>query len=155
MFWARTQNQLITGSLGFVTDMLSTYRTVEGSLMNAAGLTVIRWILRFQYRAVAVDDTINRLALGIVVAPIDDAPPTNAVTSSSNERDWVLWDNIAYVQERQEGTPTQNLMYSETYDIRSARKLDAPGRTPYFLVEAQASDTMDFSWSSSLLVKLP
>ena len=155
MFWARTQNQTITGSLGFATDMMSSWRGDAGVLLNVAGLTVIRWMVTLQFRAVAVDDTIVELITGILVAPIDDPPAVNSVSQSKNDRDFVMWWNPSYVQERQEGTPTQNLMYRQEFDIRSARKLDAPGRTPYFICESQNSDTQDYSWSSQILCKMP
>ena len=143
-----------TGSLGDVRDTFDSYRTNMGINMNPPGLTVIRWILDFGYRAVAVDDTIVRNVIGIVVAPIDDAPPANSLTSEF-QRDWVLWSHQCFVQERQEGTPTHKLMQHQHWDIRSARKLEDPERTPYLVIESQDSDTQDFCASISMLVKLP
>ena len=154
MFWVRKIGTTSTGSLGTVQDQFSSFRANMGILMNPPGLTVIRWILDFNFRAVAVDDTIVRNLIGIVVAPIDDQPPANALTSEF-QRDWVLWSHQAYVQERQEGTPTHKLMHRRSWDIRTARKLEDPERTPYVLVESQDSDTQDYSFSMSMLVKLP
>ncbi len=152
--WIRKFAILETGSLGVVNDMMSSYRANMGILMNPPGMTAIRWIINFDYRAVAVDDTIVRNLIGIVVGPIDDAPPANAL-SSERQRDWVLWSEQCYVQERQEGTPTQNLLNHRRWDIRSARKLGDPERTPYILIESQASDTQDYCLSFSVLMKLP
>jgi len=154
MFWIRRKRGVDTGSLGNVNDLLSEFRTNMGTLMNPPGLTIIRWILSVVYRSVAVDDTFNNMLLGLVVAPIDDAPPANAL-SNEFQRDWVLWDRRSWVQERQEGTPTHKLTQLKEYDIRSARKLDDPERTAYFIWEAQDSDTMDVVATQSLLVKLP
>ena len=154
MFWVREDHPANTGSLGFADDMFGQWRVDQGLILNPPGLTIIRWIIKVSYRAVAVDDTINRFLLGLIVAPVSDPPPTNAL-SGEKGRDWVLWDMISWVQERQEGTPTQNLMQTESYDIRSARKLDDPERTAYFMLESQDSDTMDFTHVHSLLVKLP
>ena len=154
MFWIRKFPAAATGSLGLVNDMTSDYRTNMGILMNLPGLTVIRWIIDFGYRAVAVDDTITRNLMGIVVASIDDAPPANAL-SNEFQRDWLLWSPQSYVQERQEGTPTHKLMTHKHWDIRSARKLEDPERTPWFVIESQDSDTQDYAFGWSLLVKLP
>ena len=154
MFWARTRSQL-TGALTESRDMLSTWAAVQGILKNPPGLTVIRWIVNIHYRGVAVDDNILNLVMGMIVRPEEDVPTANVLTSGENEADFVMWQHVAWVQERQQGTPTQNLMKSTHWDIRSARKLLATGRTAFMLLEAQDSDTMDWSWSSSLLVKLP
>jgi len=151
--WMTIQRQQFTGSLGFVTDQLSPWRTDAGVLQNPPGSTVIRSIVNFSYRGVAVDDNIARLMIGLIVAPIDDAPPSNSLSGSENDRDWLWWEQVNFVQERQQGTPTQNLLYQLKLDVRSARKLDAPGRTLFLVVEAQDSDTMDFSYSGRYLVK--
>ena len=153
MFWVRNDQRSL-GSLGMTMDCMATFRANMGTLMNPAGLTVIRWILDFDYRAVAVDDTIVRNRIGIVVAPIDDPPPANALTSQF-QLDWVLFSQQSWVQERQEGTPTQNLMYHRQWDIRSGRKFDDPERTPWVVIEQRDSDTADLVIFMSILVKLP
>ena len=154
MFWVRRRAVGALGALVLVDDMFTNFRLNMGILMNPAGLTIIRWIVSLSYRAVAVDDTVVSNICGIVVAPIDDPPPANAL-SNEFQRDWVLWSEQDYVQERQEGTPTQNLMKTVQWDIRSARKLSDPERTPFFVVESQDSDTQDYRYNASMLVKLP
>ena len=153
MFWVRKDNTH-SATLGIAEDLFDRFRLEHGLLANPPGLTIIRWLLSLSYRAVAVDDTVNRMRVGLIVAPREDPPPTSAM-GDSPDRDWVLWDQRSWVQERQEGTPTQNLMQHHEWDLHTARKLDAPGRTAWLMTEGRDSDTMDLTWYANLLVKLP
>jgi len=154
MFWVTLFQQTSTGSLGLVRDLLADFRARQGLLLNPPGLTIIRWIGELMYRAVAVDDTIVTNLCGLLVQPISQVPPANMLSGDPGA-DWAYWSEQDYVQERQEGTPTQKLAHIRKWDIRSARKLSDAENTAYFLVESQDSDTQDYRFWHRLLVKLP
>jgi len=154
MFWVTKIKKTFTNSLGGVADLMDDFRTRQGLLNNPPGLTIIRWIGQLGYRAVAVDDTIVTNLMGIMVADITNPPLANQLSGDPGV-DWLLWSEQDYIQERQSGTPTQNLWHTKTFDIRSARKLEETEKTPYFVIESQDSDTQDYRFWLRMLVKLP
>ena len=153
MMWVR-RFLTHTGSLGFVEDVFTSWRADQGTLANPPGLTVIREIVSIYYRAVAVDDTITQFLIGMLIAPISDLPPTDIMREEPG-RDFMLWDHISFVQERAEGTPTQNLMKSKSWDLSGQRKIERTERTLVLMTESLNSDTIDYAWVVSALVKLP
>jgi len=153
MMWMRRKN-VHTGSLGFTEDVFSDYRGDQGTLANPPGLTIVRTIVDVYYRAVATDDTIVEWYLGLIVAPIDDSPPNTGMRLQPGD-DWMLNQYTAFVQQRQEGTPTQNLMLHRSYDLSGQRKVQRTERTLWIVSESLSSDTIDYAWSVNTLVKLP
>jgi len=154
MFWVTMKQQTATGSLGVQVDAFGEFRTRQGLLLNPPGLTVIRWIGELGYRAVAVDDTIVTNLMGLMVADISNPPLANQLSGDPGA-DWVYWSEQDYVQERQQGSPTQNLWHTRSFDIRSARKIEDTERSPFFVIESQDSDTQDYRFWLRMLVKLP
>jgi len=120
MMWVRRKN-VHTGSLGFAEDCFVDFRAQQGTINNPSGLTVIREIVSVYYRAVATDDTITEFFLGMIVAPNGEIPANAAMRNAPGE-DWMLHDYTAFVQERQQGSPTQNLMKSKHWDLSGQRK---------------------------------
>jgi len=153
MFWA-TRRNTHTGSLGFSEELLSLWRGEMGLLLNTPGLTVIRFIISLYYRAVAADDTITQFFVGLKPSPISVPPPTPAMRTQP-QQDWVLNTWISFVQERAEGTPTQNLMYQRFWDLKVARKLPRGEETLWLVAESENSDTIDYAWHTRLLLKMP
>ena len=155
MIWARTFiTQLNTA--GFVTDLLGNLKTAMGINENLPGMTITRIVGTHDLRVVSVDDAFTRWPWGLIVLPTGNAPTVGDAPIFEPYMDWMFVRMESVVQERQEGTPTQNIRAAHyDIDLRSQRKLHEVGSTLWYVGDNVDGDNFDVVMNLNVLVKLP
>ena len=152
--WVRTSVRQLNNA-GFVQDILQPFRVDElGLIKSLPGTTITRVIGNLSLRVVSVDDSFTRYIYGLIVGDIENPPTVVNNPSASPGMDWMWVHQEAVVQERQEGTPTQNLVVAHYFmNLKSQRKLDV-GETLFLVTDNLDGDNFDVVGQLNVLLKL-